>query len=83
MRPGSPNRCSPTSPPEETRDVAFATLHGLYWLVVNLTERGPLVLAVDDAQWADEPSLRFLLHLAHRLAGLPVVVALTVRSGAG
>ena len=65
---------------EETRDVAFATLHGLYWLVANLTERGPLVLAVDDAQWADEPSLRFLLHLAHRLAGLPVVVALTVRT---
>jgi hypothetical protein len=67
---------------EETCDVAFATLHGLYWLVVNITERGPLVLAVDDAQWADEPSLRFLLHLANRLAGLSVVIALTVRSGA-
>ncbi|HET7668589.1 MAG TPA: LuxR C-terminal-related transcriptional regulator, partial [Mycobacterium sp.] len=67
---------------EETGDVAFATLHGLYWLVVNLTERAPLLLAIDDAQWADEPSLRFLLHLAHRLAGLPVVVALTVRSDA-
>ena len=66
----------------ETRDVAFATLHGLYWLVANLTERGPLILAVDDAQWADEPSLRFLLHLANRLAGLPVIVALTVRAGA-
>jgi DNA-binding CsgD family transcriptional regulator len=68
---------------EETGDVAFATLHGLYWLVVNLTERGPLVLAVDDAHWADEPSLRFLLHLAHRLAGLPAVMALTVRTAAG
>ena len=67
---------------EETGDVAFATLHGLYWLAVNIAERGPLVLAVDDAQWADEPSLRFLLHLANRLAGLPVVVALSVRSGA-
>src|SRR5215213_4105037 len=66
---------------EETGDVAFATLHGLYWLVVNVADRGPLVLAVDDAQWADEPSLRFLLHLANRLAGLPVVVAVTVRSG--
>jgi AAA ATPase domain len=66
---------------EETGDVAFATLHGLYWLVVNLTERGPLVLGVDDAHWADEPSLRFLLHLAHRLAGLPVVLALAVRTG--
>ncbi len=67
---------------EETGDVAFATLHGLYWLVVNLAERAPLLLAIDDAQWADEPSLRFLLHLAHRLAGLPVVVALTVRTDA-
>jgi predicted ATPase len=67
---------------EQTGDVAFATLHGLYWLVVNLTERGPLILAIDDAQWADEPSLRFLLHLAKRLAGLPVVVGLTVRAGA-
>jgi DNA-binding CsgD family transcriptional regulator len=67
---------------EETGDIAFATLHGLYWLVANITERGPLVLAIDDAHWADEPSLRFLLHLAHRLAGLPVVLALAVRIGA-
>jgi DNA-binding CsgD family transcriptional regulator len=67
---------------EETGDVAFATLHGLYWLVVNLAERAALLLAIDDVQWADEPSLRFLLHLAHRLAGLPVVVALTVRTDA-
>ena len=67
---------------EETGDVAFATLHGLYWLVANVAERAPLLLAIDDAQWADEPSLRFLLHLAHRLAGLPVVVALTVRADA-
>jgi predicted ATPase len=63
-------------------DIAFATLHGLYWLVVNLTERGPLVLAVDDVHWADEPSLRFLLHLAHRIAGLPAVLVLSARSGA-
>ncbi len=73
---------SDISAPGEIGDVAFATLHGLYWLVANITERGPLILAVDDAQWADEPSLRFLLHLANRLAGLPVVVALTVRAGA-
>ena len=67
---------------EETGDVAFATLHGLYWLAANIAERGPLVFAVDDAQWADEPSLRFLLHLANRLAGLPMVAALSFRSGA-
>jgi AAA ATPase domain len=67
---------------EDSGSVAFATLHGLYWLVANIAERRPLVLAVDDAHWADEPSLRFLLHLAHRLAGLAILVVLTVRTGA-
>ena len=67
---------------QNTADIAFATLHGLYWLVANLAERGPLVLVVDDAHWADGPSLRFLLHLAPRLQGLPILVALSVRTGA-
>jgi hypothetical protein len=35
----------------------FAAIHGLYWLCVNLAERGPLVLTVDDVQWLDGPSL--------------------------
>src|SRR5262245_24509710 len=38
-------------------DAAFGALHGLYWLTANLADRGPLMLAVDDAQWADAPSL--------------------------
>ena len=38
-------------------DSSFAVLHGLYWLVVNLAARGPLLIAVDDAHWADEASL--------------------------
>lgn len=67
---------------QEPSDIAFATLHGLYWLVVNMAERAPLVLIVDDAHWADEPSLRFLLHLAPRLQGLPILVALAARTGA-
>jgi len=41
-------------------DAAFAVLHGLYWLCANLAARRPLVLAVDDAHWADASSLRFL-----------------------
>ncbi|HEX6404618.1 MAG TPA: AAA family ATPase [Pseudonocardiaceae bacterium] len=58
---------------------SFAALHGLYWLVANLTIGGPVVLAVDDLQWADEPSLRWLVYLCHRLEGLPVLVAATTR----
>ena len=51
-------------------DSWFAVLHGLYWLVVNLAARRPLLIAVDDAHWADEPSLRWLAYLAPRLEGL-------------
>ena len=60
---------------------AYAVLHGLYWLTVNLTAHGPLVIAIDDAQWADPSSLRFLGHLVHRLEGLPVLVVVAHRPG--
>jgi DNA-binding SARP family transcriptional activator len=59
----------------------FAVLHGLYWLTVNLAGEAPLVLTVDDAQWCDAASLRFLAYLVRRLEGLPVLVVMTVRSG--
>jgi DNA-binding CsgD family transcriptional regulator/tetratricopeptide (TPR) repeat protein len=58
---------------------SFAALHGLYWLIANLTIGGPAVLAVDDLQWVDEPSLRWLVYLCHRLEGMPVLVAATTR----
>ncbi len=58
---------------------AFSILHGLYWLTSALAQRAPLLIAVDDLQWADQPSLRFVLHLARRLEGLPVLLVVTVR----
>ena len=57
----------------------FATCHGIFWLVGELADRQPLLLAVDDAHWADAPSLRALHHLAHRIADLPVLLALATR----
>jgi DNA-binding CsgD family transcriptional regulator len=59
---------------------SFATLHGLYWLSLNLAEQQPLLLAVDDIQWADRESLRFLAYLTHRLDGERILVAATRRS---
>src|SRR5215218_5754846 len=60
-------------------DPGFSVVHGLYWLVANMAERAPLVLEVDDAHWADAPSLRFLAYLARRLEGLPVLLAVAAR----
>ena len=57
----------------------YALLHGLYWLTVNLAESRPLALAVDDVQWADPPSLRWLAYLARRLEGVPVCALATLR----
>ena len=60
-------------------DAAFAALHSLYWLVVNLADRSPLLVLVDDCQWADPESLRFLAYLAQRVEGLPIAMILAGR----
>ena len=69
------------APDATAADVSFTTLHALYWLVLNLAEERPLLLAVDDLQWCDRASLRFLAYLAARLDGQPVLLAATLRSG--
>ncbi|MBV8942974.1 MAG: AAA family ATPase [Solirubrobacterales bacterium] len=60
-------------------DAGFEALHSLYWLVVNLGDRGPLLVLVDDCQWADRESLRFLSYLAERIEGIPVALVLAAR----
>ena len=42
-------------------------VHALWWLIVELADERPLALFLDDAQWADELTLR-LLRLAARRA---------------
>ena len=63
----------------EEAEARYAVLHGLYWLVANLAAERPLLLAVDDLQWADEPSLRFLAYLERRLDELPVALVVALR----
>ena len=65
----------------EAGEGSFAVLHGLYWLAVNLADDGPVLLAVDDVQWCDSGSLRWLAYLVRRLDALPVLVVGTVRTG--
>jgi DNA-binding CsgD family transcriptional regulator len=58
---------------------SFAVLHGLYWVTAALAERRPLLLAVDDAHWADAGSLDYLGFLLPRLEELPVALVFTRR----
>ena len=67
--------------PEAPDDLSFARLHGVYWFCVNLSERGPLALLIDDAQWCDVGSLRFVDFLGRRIRELPAVVVVTARDG--
>jgi DNA-binding CsgD family transcriptional regulator len=58
---------------------AFSALHGLYWLTANVAGSGPLLMIVDDVQWADLASLRWLVYLARRLEGVPLALLLATR----
>ncbi|SEG63455.1 regulatory protein, luxR family [Nonomuraea solani] len=66
---------------------ADVLLHGMCWLAANLTgwDRAdatlPMLVAVDDAQWADEASLRFLTMLADRVGKLPIAMVVAARDG--
>ena len=64
--------------PSEDR---FTVLHGLHRLTANLARRAPLLIAIDDVQWSDASSLGFVVYLARRLADLPVLVLMALRTG--
>ena len=70
----------PNSPLAAPPDPEYGHLHGLYWLAANLADEAPLVLAIDDAHWADQASTRFLSFIAPRLDGLPLLLLLSSRS---
>jgi DNA-binding CsgD family transcriptional regulator len=72
---------TPAASPLTTGDPAASTNHGLYWLLVNLCERRPVLLSVDDLHWADAASVRWLIYVARRVEELPVLVAGAIRAG--
>jgi DNA-binding CsgD family transcriptional regulator len=72
---------APVDPAVEDDRALSALVHGLYWLTADLCERGPVVLVVDDLQWTDAPSLRFLAHLLGRADELPLLLLAAVRTG--
>lgn len=66
-RPGEP-------PPVQGYDLAAAVAQAVR------TAGEPLVLALDDLQWADQPSLDLLRHLAVHLGRLPLLILSAFRT---
>jgi DNA-binding CsgD family transcriptional regulator len=64
-------------------EATTAVVRGLYWLTANLARRRAVALIVDDAQWSDAASLRFLGYLTGRLEGLGVLVLVAARPPEG
>jgi DNA-binding CsgD family transcriptional regulator/tetratricopeptide (TPR) repeat protein len=52
-------------------------------LVLDLADEHPVIVCIDDVQWADAASLRWLALLAQRLSGARVAMALAARTGSG
>ncbi|MFD4322397.1 AAA family ATPase [Streptomyces sp. NPDC058548] len=65
----------------DTGPAPGAVLHGLRALLARLGADRPLLLLVDDVQWADDWSLRWLAYLARRPHGLRAVTVCALREG--
>jgi DNA-binding NarL/FixJ family response regulator len=62
--------------PDASGDPAMHVLRGLGEALLELAARGPVVIGVDDAHYADVSSLECLLYLARRLRTTPILVVL-------
>jgi DNA-binding CsgD family transcriptional regulator len=71
----------PADGPADPAGDPSAAMHGLFWLTANLAERAPVLIAIDDAHWADAMSLRFALYLGRRIDDLPVALLIVTRPG--
>jgi DNA-binding CsgD family transcriptional regulator/tetratricopeptide (TPR) repeat protein len=64
----------------DSPELMYQRLHGLYWVIANLARERPLLICIDDAQWADEASMAAERFLSLRIADLPMILLLAVRT---
>jgi DNA-binding CsgD family transcriptional regulator len=63
--------------PLQRRAVSAAALH----VLLDLAERAPVLIAIDDLQWLDAPSVQVLRFAVRRVSPAPVGVLVASRSG--
>jgi DNA-binding CsgD family transcriptional regulator len=61
-------------------DATVLIAHSVLWLCAALADRQPLMLVVDDAQWADRSSLEVLSYVARRIDDVPLLIAVGARA---
>ena len=78
---GAPAGAGAMAPPvlPEAPDVQFRIVDALADLVEHLCAAGPIILAIEDLQWADPSSLLALARLAREIPALPVALVCTRR----
>jgi DNA-binding CsgD family transcriptional regulator len=72
---------APAATEDQDQGGSFRILDDLYWFANDLSQEAPLLLTVDDCQWCDESSLRYLSYLCRRLDGMDVAVVVARRDG--
>ena len=58
----------------------YRLLEGVAHALLKMADDAPLLLVLDDLQWADAASLRLLAYLAPEIARMPMVILATVRN---
>jgi DNA-binding CsgD family transcriptional regulator len=56
-----------------------AVVHALWWVIVELADAQPVALVLDDAQWADDLTLRLLRMAARRARELALALVVAAR----
>ncbi len=86
VRPGSPARerlarlmANQPLEVDGDRGARDAVWIALTDMIVGITSRGALAIAIEDGQWADAESLAWLDHVLGRAAGKPLWIMMTTR----
>ena len=65
----------------EPGPVTLPELHVLHRALARMAADRPVAVVVDDAQWADQPSLQWLSTLPHRIEHLPIFALAGIGAG--
>jgi len=71
---------TPAHEPHE-RSSELRLFEAIHETIAAISRSGPLLMVVDDVQWADPASVGLIGYLARRVADLPVLLVLISRSG--